>query len=535
MRPLFYFHPTQHPTMKKLALLGALIFIAACQKPSEPQVEIDPYWSIMELDEKLSEGEITSVQLTQFYLNRILRWDVRGHRLKSIISVNPEAIQIARELDKERAQGKTRSPLHGIPVILKDNIETLDSMPTTAGSRALKESYVARDARLVKRLRDAGAIILAKANLSEWANFRGQRSVSGWSGYGGLTRNPYDLSRNPCGSSSGSAVAVAAGFAPLSIGTETNGSIICPAQSNGLVGLKPTVGLVSRQGVIPISHSQDSPGPMARSVMEVALALRILQEDEFSELGALKPSGKREENYPSVLNVDSVKGMRIGIYREASGADARVDSLFEAAQQVFADLGCELLEIEPIMDRTVYGASFEVMLYEYKYGLNQYFANLPEHIQEKTGIANLEDLIAYNRQDSLELEYFGQEYLEMAQTKGTLSDSSYRAALARAQRGSRSEGINRIMTQYELDAIIAPSGAPAWETDLINGDHFILGSSGPAAIAGYPNISLPMGFVQHMPVGISIFSGAFREADILKLAYAYEQKTKHWQKPDYKR
>jgi len=419
--------------------------------------------------------------------------------------------------------------MHGIPVILKDNIDTHDKMPTTAGSRALANSYPLQDSYLAKQLREAGAIILGKANLSEWANFRGEMSSSGWSGVGGQTKNPYVLTRNPCGSSSGSGASVSANLTLLAVGTETNGSIVCPSHANGVVGIKPTVGLISRSGVIPISFTQDTPGPMARTVRDAAIGLAAMIGIDPADSKTLASENKTYDDYTQFLNADGLKGKRIGIYTQPLGNNFKVDSVFAQAVAFIKSQGAETVEIEEIAPRQVGGLSFEIMLFEYKDGLNKYFAGLGPDAPIKT----VEDLIAFNKQDEVELEYYNQQYLEMAQGKDDLASKAYQEALAEMLRLSQEEGLDKVMDENKLDAIIAPTGSPAWTTDWVNGDHFQLGSSSPAARAGYPNITVPMGFVGELPVGMSIFGQAWTEPLLLEIAYAFEQGTKHRRAPKF--
>jgi amidase len=443
--------------------------------------------------------------------------------------LNPDAVQIADTLDKELVQGKIRGPLHGIPVVLKDNIDTHDKMPTTAGSRALMNSFPLKDSYVASKLREAGAVILGKANLSEWANFRGQLSTSGWSGLGGQTKNPYIVSRNPCGSSSGSAVAVSANLIVLAIGTETNGSIVCPSHSNGIVGIKPTVGLISRTGIIPISSTQDTPGPMARTVRDAAICLGVLAGVDSSDEKTIAGKGKYYRDYTQFLKEDGLKGKRLGLYKGPLGINYKVDTLVYLAVDFMKSKGAEIIDIEKITPNDVDENSYQIMLYEYKEGLNKYFRSLGSDAPVKS----IEDLIAFNESDSIELRYFNQEYLKMAQEKGDLNSEEYQRSLAKVLKGSREEGIDRVMNEYDLDAIIAPTGNPAWMTDLINGDSFQLGSSSPAAQAGYPNITVPMGFIDGLPVGISFFGRAWSEPLLLEIAYAYENGTKYRKAPKF--
>ena len=484
--------------------------------------------NINEMQDGYDTGAFTTLEVVQHYLNRIANFNKKGPELNAIITVNPDAEEIAKKLDEERSNGKIRGPLHGIPVVLKDNIDTHD-MPTTAGSLALEHSFPPDDSFLAQQLRDAGAIILGKANLSEWANFRGQLSTSGWSAVGGQTKNPYVLSRNPCGSSSGSAVAVAANLSMLAIGTETNGSIVCPSHANGVVGIKPTVGLVSRDGIIPISFTQDIAGPIARTVKDAAICLGALTGIDSADSKTFASEGNAFKDYTQFLKHDGLKGKRIGYYTAASGRNFKVDTLMARALDFMRSQGAEIVEIEKIEKDGTGGASFEVMLIEYKDGLNKYFASLGDNAPVK----NLAQLIEFNKQDSVELRYFNQAYLEMASEKPGIDSDEYKEALEKLNKGSREEGIDRVMHEHDLDAIVAPTGSPAWKTDHVNGDSFQLGSSSPAAHAGYPNITVPMGFVDDLPVGISIFGRAWSEPTLLEIAFAYAQGTKHRRAPEF--
>ncbi len=520
----------------KFLLIAFLLFQLGCKPPTEEASSTTtveavqlPEYNIAQLREGYKNGDFTIKELIRAYLDRIEAIDKNGPAINSIIYINPDAVSIAEALDKEMADGKIRGPLHGIPVVLKDNIDTHDKMPTTAGSRALMNSYPLKDSYVARQLKAAGAVIIGKANLSEWANFRGQLSTSGWSGLGGQTKNPYVLNRNPCGSSSGSAAAVAANLSVLAIGTETNGSIVCPSHSNGIVGIKPTVGLVSRSGVIPISFTQDTPGPMARTVRDAAICLGALVGEDPADEKTLASQGKFHTDYTPFLNKEGLKGKRIGLYKQPLGRHEKVDTLMYRAVRFLESQGAEIIEIDELLKGNVNGASFEVMLYEYKEGLNAYF----ESLGDDAPIKNVEELIAFNVSDSVELAYFNQRYLEMAQEKGDLASVEYLEALEKARKGSRDEGIDRVMDEHNLDALIAPTGGPAWKTDLINGDNYSLGSSSPAAIAGYPNITVPMGYINELPVGISFFGRAWSEPVLIEMAYAYETGTKHRKAPKF--
>lgn len=521
--------------IEQITLLVILFLLSACL-PATKDLDSSGYNDFKYLEKDIAwiqqgynNGDFSIADLVTAYINRIEQIDKNGPSLNSILQLNPDAIQIANALDEELKQGKSRGPLHGIPVVLKDNIDTHDNMPTTAGSRALINSYPLQDSYLVKQLRTAGAVIIGKANLSEWANFRGQLSTSGWSGAGGQTKNPYMLRRNPCGSSSGSGVAVSANLTVLAIGTETNGSIVCPSHSNGIVGVKPTVGLISRSGIIPISFTQDTPGPMARTVKDAAVCLGAMVGIDSADSKTLASKGKYFSDYTQFLDVDGLKGKKIGLYKVPLGTNYKVDSLFYQTVDFLKKEGAEIIEIDEIIDGSNHYNSFQVMLYEYRDGLNKYFKSLgPDAL-----IKNIDELIAFNKADSIELEYFNQEYLIMAAEKGDLNSEEYKKSLELSLKGSRAEGIDKVMNEFGLDAIIAPTGSPAWLTDLTNGDSYQLGSSSPAAYAGYPNVTVPMGFIDNLPVGISFFGKAWSEPVLLEIAYAYEQKSLHRKSPEF--
>ena len=485
---------------------------------------------IAQLQQGYKDGKFTIREVVQAYKDRIDDIDKDGPMLHSIIRLNHDAIRIAENLDNELEHSKIiRGPLFGIPVIIKDNIDTHDNMPCTAGSRALMNSYPLKDSYVAKKLREAGAIIIAKSNLSEWANFRGQLSTSGWSGLGGQTKNPYELSRNPCGSSSGSAVAVSANLTMIAIGTETDGSIVCPSQTNGIVGIKPTVGLISRGGVIPISFTQDTPGPMGRTVRDVALCLGALVGVDSADVKTLASPGHYYTDYTQFLKKDGLKGKRIGLFKAPYGINYKVDSLTNRSVAYLKSQGAEIIEVTEITNAKVDKLENEIMLYEYKDGLNNYFRSLGPDAP----IKNIDELIAFNVADSVELRYFNQTYLLQASKKGDLNSKEYKDALAGLMKGSRDEGIDKVMNENKLDAIMAPTGSPAWKSDLINGDSFQIGTSSPAAQAGYPDITVPMGFIDGLPVGISFFGKAWSEPVLLEIAYAYEQGTMYRKAPGF--
>ena len=510
------------------------IFFSCKQTQLNEQVQDYTHFELNEFDvDKLQQaykdGDYTVTQVVQLYINRVKEIDTEGPQLNSIITINPDALLIAKELDKEIAEGKLRGPMHGVPVLLKDNIDTHDKMPTTAGSRTLLNSYPLQDSPVAKKLREAGAVILGKANLSEWANFRGELSTSGWSGVGGQTNNPYILSRNPCGSSAGSGVSVSANLCMIAIGTETNGSIVCPSTTNGIVGIKPTVGLISRSGIIPISFTQDTPGPMARTVRDAAICLGALTGIDSADSKTFASKGHAYTDYTPFLKKDGLKGKKIGFYTASLGIQYKVDTLLQHAIAYVKSQGAEVIEINKIYENGMGSKSFQVMLYEYKDGLNNYFATLGPNAPVKS----MADVIAFNQTDSVELRYFDQHLMEMAQEKGDLNSNEYQTALEEMLRGTREEGIDRVMDAYGLDAIMGATGSPAWQTDLINGDHYMLSSSSPAAMAGYPNITVPMGFIDELPVGVSFFGRAWSEPVLLEIAYAYESGTHHRQAPKF--
>lgn len=480
--------------------------------------------TIAELHASMKAGRESAVSLTSAYLRRIEEIDRRGPRLNSVIEVNPEALDIARAMDAERYARGPRGPLHGIPVLLKDNIDTHDRMMTTAGSLSLEGSIAAQDSTVARKLREAGAVILGKTNLSEWANFRGGRSISGWSARGGQTHNPYVLDRNPSGSSSGSGAAVAANLCVFAIGTETDGSIVSPSSHCGIVGLKPTLGLISRAGIIPIAHSQDTAGPMTRTVADVAVVLGLLagfdSRDAASEMGA----GKTHRDYTQFLNAEGLRGARIGVARKFFGANSRANKVLTAAVETMKQAGAEIIDPADLPTHGKFGAAeHEVMLYEFKADLNTYLRALGP----KVPVHSLEEVIEFNeRKRERVLRYFGQETMIAAQKKGPLTEQAYLDALGTAKRLAGKEGIDAVMDEHRLDAIVAPTSGPAGVIDFLYGDRGEGGSSSPAAVAGYPNITVPAGAFMGLPVGISFFGRAWSEPVLLKLAYAFEQKTK---------
>jgi amidase len=485
--------------------------------------------SIADLQSGMASGQWTSEDITRLYLDRIGQLDRAGPKLRSIIETNPDALEIAAQLDAERAEGNVRGPLHGIPIVVKDNIDTADGMMTTAGSWALDGSYAAQDSFVAERLKAAGAIILAKANLSEWANFRSTNSISGWSGRGGQCGNPYAVDRNPCGSSSGSGASVSANFCAGAIGTETNGSVVCPSSLTGVVGIKPTVGLVGRSGIIPIAHTQDTAGPMTRTVADGAAILGALVGIDPRDAATQASEGRSYTDYTQFLDAGGLQGARIGVERSYFGVDDRVDALMEDAIAAMTAAGATIVDPALLVNRRRIGApSYQVLLYEFKADLNAYLGNLGPEV----AVHSLEELIAFNAANAdREMPFFGQEILEMAQEKGPLTDPEYLEALETMTRLSRAEGIDALMDEHDLDAIVSPTTRPAWKTDLVNGGLSSAGSSGSAAIAGYPSITVPNGYVQGLPVGILFFGRAWSEPTLLRLAYAYEQVTQHRRAP----
>lgn len=485
--------------------------------------------TITGLQEAMASGQRSARAIAALYLDRIAAIDRQGPELRSVIETNPDALAVAESLDAERAAGRVRGPLHGIPVLLKDNIATADRMATTAGSLALEGVKAPQDSFVARRLREAGAVLLGKANLSEWANIRSGRSSSGWSARGGQCRNPYVLDRNPCGSSSGSGAAVAANLVAAAIGTETNGSIVCPASANGIVGLKPTVGLVSRSRIIPISHTQDTAGPMTRTVRDAALVLSALTGVDPEDAATAASRERFVADYAAALDAGALKGARLGVARQYFGVSPATDAVMERALEAMRAAGATLVDVQlPGMDEAD-RVSFDILLYELKADMAAYLATLGPEAPVRT----LEDIIAFNRANAdREMPHFGQEVFERAASKGPLTDAAYRTAVATAARLSRG-AIDGALRGERLDAILAPAGGPAWVTDHVNGDHFTGGSSSPAAIAGYPNLSVPAGDVRGLPVGLSFFGAAWSEARLLSLGYAFEQATHHRTPPRF--
>lgn len=489
--------------------------------------------TIDQLQQWMEQGRYTSRQLVDLYLTRIEQIDRTGPTLRSVIETNPDARAIADGLDAERKAKGSRGPLHGIPVLIKDNIDTADRMMTTAGSLALEGSTPSRDAFVVERLRAAGAVILGKTNLSEWANIRSTKSSSGWSARGGLTRNPYVLDRNPCGSSSGTGAAIAANLAAVGVGTETDGSIVCPSSVNGLVGIRPTVGLVSRSGIIPISHSQDTAGPMARTVKDAALLLSAMTGVDSRD-GATKASTGKAGDYAKALDSGALKGARIGVARKRYfGYSPATDAVIETALAAMKSAGAVIVDPADIPTAaSLDDCELDILLYELKADLNAYLRGLGPSAR----VRSLADVIAFNeREKAREMPFFGQEMFIRAEKKGPLTDPVYKKAVATCRARARTLGIDAVMTRLRLDALVAPTGGPAWPTDLLNGDHFLGASSTPAAVAGYPSITVPAGAVHGLPIGLAFIGRAWSEEKLVRLAYAFEQGTKHRRPPAFQR
>ena len=502
--------------MLRLLPLLLLGIVAACSDEARNFEEV----SIVELHDQMQRGELRAEDLAAWYLERIETIDAAGVALNAIIEVNPDAIATARSLDEEWRLSGPRGPLHGIPVVLKANIDTADRMHTHAGSLALAAHQPPRDAFLVSRLRDSGAIILGKANLSEWANFRSPHSSSGWSSIGGQTRNPYDTARNPCGSSSGSAVAVAANLASVAVGTETDGSVVCPSGVNGIVGIKPTLGLVSRSGIIPIAHSQDTAGPMARTVRDAAILLSAMTGTDADDPASVAAPGTVPD-YTANLAADGLQGRRIGVLRSFTGAgrNPRVEALFEDSIAVLREQGAEITDPVEFDTDDIGAAELEVLYYEFKADLNRYL--------ERSGapVESLAAVIRFNEANAEKvMPIFGQEHLLAAQARGPLTEPEYAAALAASGAAMR-DRLTAVMDEHDLDALVAPTNGPAWMTDHVNGDNYQVGSSSYAAVSGFPNVTVPAGFIAGLPIGLSFIGREFAEKSLIEMAYAFEQAT----------
>ena len=503
---------------------------AAAGLPAVSSFELDEI-SISDLQEGMKSGKYTARSIAEKYLARIDAIDKQGPAINSLVEINPDALALADAMDKERAAGSVRGPLHGIPILIKDNIDTADRMMTTAGSLALVGWKPPQDATIVQRLRAAGAVALGKTNLSEWANIRSSHSTSGWSGRGGLTRNPYALDRNACGSSSGSGAAVAANLCAAAIGTETDGSIVCPSGANGIVGIKPTVGLTSRTGIIPISHTQDGAGPMARTVRDAAILLGALTGVDRSDSATLASQGKSHTDYTRFLDPAGLREARIGVPRKYFGFSEEVDALMNSLLDEMKRQGATL--VDPA-DLETFGkfddSELIVLLYELKADLNAYLSRLGPD----AGVHTLKDVIDFNdKNKDREMPYFGQDLFLKAQAKGPLTEKEYVEALEKDHKLARIEGIDALMDKHNLDAIVAPTAGPSCLTDLLNGDHFTGGSSNAAAVAQCPNINVPAGFIHGIPVGISFFGRAWSEPTLIKLAYAFEQATRLRKPPQF--
>jgi amidase len=522
-----------------VTVLVATLGVACTSTPSEsprgngpPAAEFElNEMSVAQLQEGMGSGRYTSRRLVELYLQRIAQIDAAGPRLRSVIEINPDALAIADALDAERKTKGPRGPLHGVPVLIKDNIDTGDKMLTTAGSLALVGAPAPRDAFVVERLRAAGAVLLGKTNLSEWANIRSTKSTSGWSARGGQVKNPYVLDRNPCGSSSGTGAAVAANLAAVGVGTETDGSVVCPSSVSALVGIKPTVGLVSRSGIIPIAHSQDTAGPMARTVADAALLLNAMAgADQRDAATAAAPPARGD--YTAALKADALQGARIGVARaQFFGYSAPADRLIEAAIAQMKEQGATIVDPADIPTAARLDAcEIEVLLYELKADLNKYLATRGAAAAAGT----LKDLIAFNeRERAREMPYFGQELFVRAEAKGPLTSPEYLAAAQLCRRLAGEQGIDAVMTMHRLDALVAPTLGPAWPTDLLNGDHILGASSTPAAVAGYPSITIPAGWAGELPVGMLFMGRAWSEPRLISLAFAYEQATRHRRPPRF--
>ncbi len=523
-----------------LSSMGVASMLNACAEPidnsEDDKLESTSFLleetSIAKLQQEMETGTLTSEMIIRKYLERIEKIDKNGAALNSIVEINPDALEIARKMDAERKSGNVRGLMHGIPVVLKDNIDTADKMHTTAGALALADNIASTDSYVARKLREAGAVILAKANLSEWANFRSTRSSSGWSGRGGQTRNPYILDRNPCGSSSGSAVSVSANLSVVSIGTETNGSVVCPSTTNGIVGIKPTVGLIGRSGIIPISHTQDTAGPMGRTVTDAAILLGVLTGIDDRDDITKESNNKRHSDYTQFLKSDGLSGKRIGVYRKTFGFHEKVDAIMEEALETMRKAGAEIIDFDNILPDEKYGTeAYQVLLYEFKDGVNKYLNNTSTAVKVKS----LKEVIAFNEANrDASMPYFEQEILIEAEATDGLEADKYKSALEKVLLLTREKGLDKTIDDNNLDAIVAPTGGPAWTTDLINGDHFGGGSSSPAARSGYPNITVPAGNVSGLPVGISIFGKAYHESQLIEIAYAYEQLSNKRIVPEFK-
>jgi len=518
-------------------LLSTLILLVSCHTGEKSTKAFSFPLNEITIDEihwGYDSGRYTVKEIVSQYINRINNIDQAGPEINSVIIVNPDAVKIADSLDQIQKRGKNKGQLFGIPVLLKDNIDTHDKMPTTAGSRILKDSFPLKDSWVAKKLRDEGAVILGKTNLSEWANYRASYSSSGWSGVSGQTKNPYVLDRNPCGSSSGSAVAVSANLCVIAIGTETWGSIMCPSNANGVVGIKPTVGLWSRSGIVPISYTQDTAGPMSRTVRDAAKTLGAVTGIDPNDARTSESKNNYYKDYTIFLNENGLAGKKIGYLNTMEGNNHRVDQLMFRAIEDLKNNGAEVIELDKIVEGAPggFGAeqnSLEVMAHEFKDGLKKYFDNLGENAP----VSNLKEAINATMRDSIEMLYFNLKRMKNAESKGDLNSKVYKDALVNMLKAFREQGLDLIMTKHNLDAIVSPTGSPAWKTDLINGDKYYISTTVYAALSGYPNINVPMGFIGNVPVGISFYGRAWSEPLLLEIAYAYEQNTNHRKPPEF--
>jgi amidase len=527
-------HFAKSGTLASLSLF--LLPAFSCHNPDQPSRSMEEKeafplqeTSIDALQAKMKSGEWTSEKITQLYLDQIDKLDKNGPKLNAVIELNPDARAIAKAMDEERKAGKLRGPLHGIPILIKDNIDTGDKMLTTAGALALADNHAKEDAFIVKQLRKAGAVILGKTNLSEWANFRSSRSVSGWSSRGGQTHNPYVLDRSPCGSSSGSAVAVAANLCAVAVGTETDGSIACPASMNGVVGIKPTVGLVSRSGIIPISKTQDTAGPFGRTVKDAAILLGALTGVDATDLVTAESSSHIQPDYTRFLDANGLKGKRIGVEKSLLKKHEGVDAILKKALDQLTAAGATVVEVE-YMDANgkVGGAEFTVLEYEFKDGVNKYLAS------GNSKMKSLQDVINYNKQNEAKaMPWFKQELLDSSQAKGDLNSKEYLEAVAKST--SIRNYLTNLMQQQRLDALCGPATGSAWCIDPLNGDFWTgYGAYGPAAVAGFPSITVPMGFLDALPIGLSFFGLPYSEPGLITIGYAYEQASKNRKAPLFK-
>lgn len=521
--------------LKKSAIACAVTFATPIFNKIGFALGVDPFdfqeATILELQEEMGAGKITAQWLTETYLKRIAEIDKKGPAINSVIEINPDALTIAETLDRERKEKGARGPLHGIPVLIKDNIDTHDQMMTTAGSLALLGNRPAKDSFVAQKLREAGAVILGKTNLSEWANFRSSKSTSGWSGRGGLTKNPYTLDRNCCGSSSGSGAATAANLCAASIGTETDGSVVCPSAMCSLVGLKPTLGLISRSGIIPIAHSQDTAGPMTRTVTDAAILLGALTGIDPRDTETKMSRGKSLTDYTKFLDKDGLRNARLGIHRKSFGTDEKVEALLNDLIAEMKRLGATIVDpVEIPTEGKFDDSEYEVLLYEFKADLNAYLAALDPSVP----VHSLKELIEFNEKNrDTEMPFFGQDILIKSEAKGPLTSKEYLTALRKNRLLSRSKGIDFVIAKHKLDAIVARTGGPTWLTDLVNGDHYTGGYSSASAVAGYPHITVPAGFAYGLPVGLSFFAGAYSEPTLFKIAYAFEQATQARKRPEF--